>query len=1434
MIKPLRRTCLILAAVAACALARADSPPPPKVLAAPADPTRQKVLYTVGYAHLDTQWRWAYPQVIQDFIRNTLHANFALMEKYPDYVFNFSGSRRYEFMQEYYPEDFETLRHYVATGQWFPCGSSVDEADSIVPSAESLVRQVLYGNHYFRREFGVASDEFMLPDCFGFPSSLPTILAHTGVKGFSTQKLTWNSANGIPFKVGVWVGPDGQGVVAALDPGAYTGKLTEDLSHSDSWLARINHTGEVSGAFLDYHYYGTGDQGGAPDEKSVEWIEKSIKGDGPVKVVAGTADQMVKDLGANERAKLPTYKGELLLIQHSAGSISSEAYMKRWNRKNELLADAAEKAAVTAQWLSTAAYPSDRLYQAWDLVLGSQMHDMLPGTSLPRAYEFCWNDESLAQNEFKSVLSDSLGALSQRLDTRTDGIPLVVYNPLSIDREDPVEAQVEFPESAPDAVRVIDAEGKRIPCQVIGRDGRKVTILILAKVPSVGFVVYSVHAAKHPPAGTGSLKVSQTSLENDRYVVTLNAAGDIQAIHDKLTQREVISAPLTLAFQFEKPLIYPAWNMDWEDQRMPPRGYVSGPASVRIVEAGPVRVALEITRQAEGSTFVQTVRLSSGSAAGRIEFATRIDWQSRECALKAVFPMGVSNPQATYDSQVGTVLRGNNEPTKYEVPQHQWFDLTAPDKSYGVAVLNDSKFGSDKPDDRTLRLTLLYTPGVRDRTQDQGSQDQGRHQILYALAAHEGDWRSGDVPLQAARLNQPLIAYQTVSHPGDRGRSLSLFRTSSSQVLATALKKAEDDDSFVVRLRELTGSPATGIRLGFASPVASALVVDGQERELAPATVAQGEIVTDVKPYSLTAFKLRLAPVPATSAAASSQPVPLTGALEASTPRGKAGPGFDSSGASYPSEVLPGSLAADGISFALARTQAGTPGAVPCTGQSLELPAGDYDRVYLLAASADADQTGEFRSGDSTRRLSVPEWTGFVGQWDTRLWKGTVPKMAQAWLNELDGLVPAYEKDAEVVWFSSHSRDAAGADRYYQYSYLFKFSLPLTPGARTLTLPNNPRIRLFAVSVARGTHDAGTLVSPVIETFSDHQLDAPRFSPLGGSYSDTTLVTILHPTYWKDGCVHYTLDGTDPTASSPVYTGALALSQHTVVKARTIEGKQMGPVATSEYVVQDRTAPQVVRATALSTSASVRLAFSEPVDKTSAEDPSHYRLPGGAFPAKATASTDGMTVTLGLGKVPGGSPLALVVAGVKDRSPAANVMAPQSLVVTPDAAVLSVPAAHCPAEARDITIPAPGTAWSLSFLVKTDKAIANRTLVAGFGDPMTDSQAASRYIAKTSTGITFYSQKRERPSDIPFEVGKWQLVTATYDGRTLTLYRNGRKIMDSGFTLEPAQAVFRIAPLDPWDKMRRFEGELRDITLWDHVLTPQAVELLWDSQSETP
>jgi len=1075
----------IVALLVCAALAHAEDTP---------DLTKQPALYVVGYAHLDTQWRWEYPRTIGEYLPHTMHDNFALFEKYPHYIFNFSGANRYRMMREYYPADYARLQQWVRAGRWFPAGSSMEESDVNSPSAESLIRQVLYGSAYFRHDLGSTSAEYMLPDCFGFPASLPSILHHMGIRGFSTQKLTWGSSApvggpdspektpmGTPFNVGVWDGPDGGSVIAAFNPGSYSADVRYDLSRSDTtppngtdWPKRVQRNGEVSGLFTDYHYYGTGDVGGAPREPSVQLVESIVsKNDGLLHVISSTAEQMFLDIKPEQEARLPHYAGDLELTNHSAGSLTSQAYQKRWNHKNELLADAAERASIAAEWLRGRAYPRKRLNDAWALVMGGQFHDIAAGTATPKAYEYSWNDDVIAMNQFALVLTSATAAIASALDTNVKGRAIVVYNPLSIDREDVVDAHVQ---GLGGGVLVFGPDGKAVRAQ---REGDR--IVFLAKVPSMGWAVYDFlsgfetprNYVKNPAAIEA--RIEPASIENDRYRVSINDAGDIASIFDKKTNREVLAAPMRLALQSEHPHDWPAWNMDWADQQKPPRAFVGGKATIHVVERGEVRSAIEVTRETEGSRFVQTIRLAAGDAGNRIEIDNVIDWKTEAAALKATFPLAASNPLATYNWEVGTIQRGNNDEKKFEVASHQWLDLS--DANSGVTILSDSKYGSDKPDDHTLRLTLLYTPGLGDGNgrayDDQTSQDWGHHEFTYGLAAHGGDWRSEATDWQALRLSQPLIAFVVPKHGGPLGRSFSLLRVSNSRVRVLALKKAEESDEVIVRLVELDGKPEKDVRLTFGAPVIAAREVNGQEMDLGKANVAGGAIVASFTPYQLRTFAVRLAPRRSKTAPPRSEPVRLPFDRAVSTRDGeKSSPGFDAAGRAFPAEMLPPDVDYAGIRFHLGDGL----NAVVAHGQSIKLPAG-YKRLYLLAA-AEGDQAATFTIDGKPVKLTIQDWSGYVGQWDNRKWakkQETLPPRADAPLNApprvrmvtvFDGLTPGFIKRAPIAWYASHRHDAAGANEPYAYSYLFAYAIDLPRDAKTLTLPSNEKIRVLAATVS--------------------------------------------------------------------------------------------------------------------------------------------------------------------------------------------------------------------------------------------------------------------------------------------------------------------------------------------------------------------------------
>jgi len=1103
------------------------------------DLKKQPTLYVVGYAHLDTQWRWDYVTTIKEYIPKTMRLNFYLLDKYPHYIFNFSGANRYRLMKEYYPADFERVKKLAQAGRWFPCGSSWEESDVNAPSAESIIRQILYGTHFFQQELGQRSAEFMLPDCFGFPASLPSILAHCGVKGFSTQKLTWGSnaavggpnspektPEGIPFNVGFWEGPDGKGVVAALNPGSYGQNITYDLSKTPpalpageqprrpliDWPSRLKLNGQASGIMADYMYYGTGDTGGSPSEASIRLLEAIVTkaktvlsplelrrlptaepptkpaplpevqvGDGPVRVISARADQLFLDLTPDMIPALPRYKGDLELTNHSAGSITSQAYMKRWNRMNEVLAEAAEKASVIATWLGSRAYPQKRINDAWGLVLGAQFHDILPGTSIPKAYEYSWNDEILAMNLFSGVIESALEAVASQLDTQAKGIPLIVYNPLNIAREEVVEAAVSFSATKPKAVRVLGPDGREVPAQ-LSED----KVIFLAKVSPLGVAVYEVRPAE--TAAPSPLKVSENSIENERYRLTLDENGDVQSIFDKKIKKELLAAPLRLEIKTDKPAQWPAWNMDWEDQIRPARAYVKGPAKVRIVEAGPARVALEVSREAEGSKFKQVIRLAAGEAGNRIEFYNVIDWRTAESHLKAVFPLTARNLKATYNWDIGTVERPTNTEKQFEVPSHQWVDLTDSRRTFGVTILTDYKLGSDKPDDHTIRLTLLRTPGISQGWEaygDQSTQDWGRHEILFGLMSHAGDYQNDQTDWHAYRLNQPLLVFISPAHPGPLGRSFSFLRLNSARVRVLALKKAEASDEVIVRLVEMDGRPARQISLQFATPILKAREVNGVEDHLENIPTKGGSLLFDLKPFEVKSFAVQLSPPKFKLEPPRYKVVPLPYELAVASTDGSMNErGFDAAGRSLPAELLPAEIDFAGISFLLGPRQ-GLNAVVP-QGQTIILPEGKNRRLYLLMASASGDQRAVFWVDDRPVELTVQSWGGYIGQWDNRLWTvkqqllpprepqvssrldrilfPAVPQVRESM--EFAGLAPGYIKPAPVAWFASHRHHVDGTNEPYNYCYLFGYVIETQGSAKTITLPRNEALRLLAITVS--------------------------------------------------------------------------------------------------------------------------------------------------------------------------------------------------------------------------------------------------------------------------------------------------------------------------------------------------------------------------------
>lgn len=1045
------------------------------------DITKDRLLYTIGYSHLDTEWNWDYPTTINEYILNTMVENFSLFEKYPDYVFNFTGSRRYKMMKEYYPQLYTKVKKYIDEGRWMVSGSSVDEGEVNISSSESLVRQVLYGNNFFRNEFGKESVDYMLPDCFGFLWNLPSILHHCGLLGFSTQKLTWRSAAGVPFNVGVWNGPDGKGIVAALNATSYTSRVEDRLDKSPYWIQRLNENEEKTGYAFDYRYYGVGDQGGAPRVNDVKHAVNSLnREDGYFKVLLTSSDQMYKDITPEIRENLPVYSGDLLLIEHSAGSLTSQAFMKRMNRKNELLASSSELVSVTADWMGAASYPFRKLNDAWDLVLGSQFHDILPGTSIPKAYEYAWNDEFVAANGFAEALKNGLSSISAKLNTKTAGRAVVVYNPVCREREDVVFAELEYA-VLPQSIGVFDKKtGREVPSQIVEQAENKLTILFLADMPSAGVKVYDVRETSGFAKPTG-LSVTNNTLENTHYKVKIAPNGDIVSIFDKKASRELLAKPARLEFLSETPKEWPAWNMDWEDRQKLPIDFMDKDARLTVVEQGPVRVTLKVQRKGQNSEITQFYSLAAGEAGKRLEISNKIDWQSRAVSLKASFPLTVSNKNSTYNLGVGTISRGNNDEKKFEVPSKEWFDLTDESGTYGVTILEDCKYGSDKPDDSTVRLTLLYTPGINlpawQWTMYQSTQDWGIHDVRYAVYGHKGDWRKGESAWQARFFNQPLMAFESTKHDGGLSESFSMISIDRPEAGLMAFKKMESEEGYVIRVNELSGKEVKNIQVTLPAEVIDAYEINGQEKRIADVKFTKNGIRFDLSPYTIRSFAVKLKGTDMT--AISQQPVEIPYNADAISFDENREDGIMFNGRSLPAELLPDFIESEGIRFKIGSKEDEQNNAVVCGGQTIPLPARSYTKLYLLAAAANDTRADFYVDGQPTA-LGIQRWTGYVGQFYNRILSPDQDKVVE--------MKEPYAKTDNIAWFASHCHNNYPMkNQAYQYCYLYKYVIPIPAGAKNITLPNNRGIKILAMTVADPQIEDLKPLQPLYDDFRGNQ-----------------------------------------------------------------------------------------------------------------------------------------------------------------------------------------------------------------------------------------------------------------------------------------------------------------------------------------------------------
>lgn len=1010
----------------------------------------KKKVYAVATSHLDTVWRWNLATTIKEYLPDTLEKNFDLADKYPRYKFNFEGAFRYQLAEEYYPKHFEYLKGLIEKGSWNVAGSSYENGDVNIPSPEALFRNIIYGNGYFKEKFGKESCDIFLPDCFGFGYALPSIMKHAGLKGFTTQKLSWGSAYGVPFDLGLWQGVDGSKVYACLNAQSYRYKFSGDIRGDISVINKITQNAFESGIPQTLHLYGTGDWGGAPTEESVQAIEESVEKNAgsDFEVVSATSDEIFRDLDKlpkSETARLKTWNNELLMTSHGAGAYTSRAMNKRLNAQNENIADIAEKMCIAAEANGVYKYPKENLSRAWKRVIQHQFHDDITGTGNMDVYIDGQSDYYASLSDFETELDGAAGAMANELNTSfVTECGVAVYNSSPFRRKNAVSAHIKLVHNST-FVKVLDSNGNEVPSQIIKKSGKEFDIVFIADVNAMGYAVYDVVPANKACEIKTNLAVSLHTLENEKYRVIFNKNGDLATVIDKKNNINVLDAPIKMAGLSDVgELPYPAWEMRKKDIDREPEFFANSP-EFEIIEAGPARIAIKVSRELDHSFIDQIIYLESGGEFIRVE--NTVDWRNRRTMLKAVFPFSCYNKTASYDLGLGVIKRENNSEKLYEVPAQKWADITAGSGKYGVSVFSDCKYGWDKPSSNTLRLTCLHTPtGAFTKQARQDLLDIGRNNFAFGIFSHEGGFANG-TQRQSEIFQKPLIAYQTSSRrEGSLESGYSFLKINNENAILRCCKLAEDGDGIIVRVNEGSGEALKNVELTFAARILEASECLANEQAIKKADSKSKKLKFDLAPYGIKTFRIKLE-APDKKGRENFKKLDLEynskGFTKNESMRNVI---LQGSGCSLPAELCSQGFTAGSVSFKMPDTQASSDVMV-ARGQTIDLPK-SMTKLYIAAASTLGDRDATFYLDGREKQIKIAAMTEHYGNWD------------MAGLN-----IKAAHKNAPIAFEFTHTHHPEG-DIPNGKAYFYLYELDIR-NAKTLTLPEDNRIIILAMTAVK-------------------------------------------------------------------------------------------------------------------------------------------------------------------------------------------------------------------------------------------------------------------------------------------------------------------------------------------------------------------------------
>ncbi|KAK9952470.1 hypothetical protein ABG768_018309 [Culter alburnus] len=776
----------------------------------------QHVVHAMGHCHIDSAWLWPYEETIRKCARSWVTV-IRLMEKNPEFVFTCSQAQQFQWVKSWYPGLFSEIKRFVQKGQFIPVGGTWVEMDGNLPSGESMVRQFLYGQNFFKDEFGHYCKEFWLPDTFGYSAQLPQIMKGCEISRFLTQKLSWNLVNTFPHNTFFWEGIDGTPVLTHFPPGnsyEMKGKV-EDLINTvknNKDKGRANHSAVL---------FGFGDGGGGPTQLMLDRLQRVRDTDCLPKVQMSNPDVLFSQL-ESDSSLLCTWVGELFLELHN-GTYTTQAKIKLGNRQCEVLLHDVEVASCLALCKRDRfTYPACKLQELWRLLLLNQFHDVIPGSCIEMVVE----DALQYYDEIRTTGSRLLLAACESLGTspyKGAGSSMAVLNTLPWERTEVVS---------------LSGEGTQ-------------TRLALVRVPSVG-VAQVTEMTEHMDSVSVTMMVDGTIImENGLLKATVDQRGRLMSLLLVQTNRETISEGCfgnQFALFDDVPLYWDAWDvMDYHLQTRKPVIELVEPA--KIVRSKGLQGSVSFSLRISGNSIIRQ-EIILDACCPYIKFNTQVDWEEAHKFLKVEFPVQVRSPNATYEIQFGHLQRPTHRNTswdwaRFEVWGHKWADLS--EHGFGVALLNDSKYGYSIHEN-IMTLSLLRAPKAPD-----ANADMGCHNFTYALMPHTGPFQEASVIQYAYNLNFPLRVYHgVISEPW------SAFSVNSPAVILETIKQAERrENALLIRLYESHGSSVTAT-LSASLPLKEAWHCDLLERpdSSIPVSKTTSGISLTFKPFQIRSVLL--------------------------------------------------------------------------------------------------------------------------------------------------------------------------------------------------------------------------------------------------------------------------------------------------------------------------------------------------------------------------------------------------------------------------------------------------------------------------------------------------------------------------------------------------------------------------------------------------